>query len=125
VVKATTPRTNTFSLAVHTLIWASTSTTSLRAAKPLDNVTTPTARATEMIKVLNLGDREQNNRLLIEKRKQLAHALMQTDGLDPFSPLEDDDLLESLIDDLNNPIDGKLQPFAPVVSNILRGWLAT
>ncbi|MBA6110246.1 TIGR02646 family protein [Pseudomonas asiatica] len=80
-------------------------------------------RAKEMIRVLNLGDVEQNNRLLIEKRKQLSHALMRTDGLDPYSPLEDDELLESLIDELNTPINGKLQPFAPVVCNILRGWL--
>ncbi|MFF7061664.1 TIGR02646 family protein [Pseudomonas sp. NPDC008258] len=81
-------------------------------------------RAREMIRVLNLGDVEQNNRFLIEKRKQLSHTLMRTDGLDPYSPLEDDELLESLIDELNTPEDGKLQPFAPVVCNILRGWLS-
>ncbi|MFJ4157330.1 TIGR02646 family protein [Pseudomonas sp. NPDC089752] len=81
-------------------------------------------RAQETIRILNLGDHERNNRSLIEKRKQLSHALMVCNGLDPESPLEDDDLLTMLIDDLNLPIDGKLQPFAPVVANILRGWLA-
>lgn len=78
-----------------------------------------------MIRALNLGDLEKNNRLLIEKRKQLTHALMLVDGLDPYSPLEDDELLESLIEDLSTPINGKLQPFAPVVCNILRGWMTT
>ncbi len=88
-------------------------------------VTGLTDRAADMIRALNLGDLEKNNRLLIEKRKQLTHALMLVDGLDPYSPLEDDELLESLIEDLSTPINGKLQPFAPVVCNILRGWMTT
>lgn len=82
-----------------------------------------TDRAKNMIRVLNLGDHERNNRLLIEKRKTLSHALMAVDGLDPYSPFEDDELLQSLIDDLSKPVDGKLQPFAPVVCNIIREWL--
>jgi len=29
-----------------------------------------------------------------------------------------------VIEDINQPIDGKLKPFAPVVANILRSWLS-
>ncbi|MNE83150.1 hypothetical protein D3C80_1799410 [compost metagenome] len=82
-----------------------------------------THRAQETIRVLNLGDHERNNKSLVEKRKQLAHWLMLENGVDPDSPLEDDELLQCVIDDLNTPTDGKLPPFAPVVANILRGWL--
>lgn len=83
-----------------------------------------TDRAKEAIRVLNLGDDERHNRALIEKRKQLSHDLMlYTHGLDPEERLEDEQLLQSVIDDLLTPQDGKLEPFAPVVANILRNWI--
>lgn len=82
-----------------------------------------TARAIESIRVLNLGDDEKNNKALIEKRKQLSHNLFLVNGLDPSDGLEDEELLRSVIDDLLTPVDGKLEPFAPVVANILRTWI--
>ena len=82
-----------------------------------------TPDAKDSIRVLNLGDTEQNNRSLIEKRKQLSHALLLTNGIDPKDGLDDDELLESVIADLLEPDNGRLEPFAPVVVNILRGWL--
>ncbi len=84
-----------------------------------------TERARETIRVLNLGDHERNNRSLVEKRKQLSHALMFTNGLDPNAPLEDDELLQALIEDLDEPVEGRLAPFTPVVINILKSWLAS
>ena len=83
-----------------------------------------TERARESIRILNLGDSEQNNRALIEKRKQLISALLINSGLEPHDLVEDDDLLNLVIDDLSQPINGKLQAYAPVVVNILKNWLA-
>lgn len=82
-----------------------------------------TERAQETIRILNPGDHERNNRSLVEKRKTLSHALMVIHGIDPTSPLEEDDLLHALLEDLSTPVEGRLPPFAPVVANILRGWL--
>lgn len=83
-----------------------------------------TPRAIETIKVLNLGDTEQNNRSLIEKRKKLSQDLLWTNGIDPEDGIDDDELIELLIADIACPKDGKLEAFTPVVVNILRGWLA-
>ena len=84
-------------------------------------------RATTTIQVLNLGDHERNNRALIEKRKQLSNALLLTNGVDPNEglELEDEELLKLLIVELAHPQHGLLEPFAPVVINILRSWLQT
>lgn len=82
-----------------------------------------TLRAQETIRVLNLGDNELNNKSLIEKRKQLSHSLMWSNGIDPAEGLEDEELLLSVIDDLMTPKDDKLDAFAPVVANILRNWI--
>lgn len=82
-----------------------------------------TDRARETIQVLNLGDNEANNKSLIEKRKQLSHNLMWSNGIDPAEGLEDEELLLDVIDDLMTPKDGKLEAFAPVVANILRNWI--
>ena len=85
-----------------------------------------TERARETIRVLNLGDTEQNNKSLIERRKQLVNTLIwATYGDNPMQlALEDDPvLLQMLIDDLNQPRQGKLEPFAPVLVNILRTLL--
>lgn len=82
-----------------------------------------TTRATEAIKVLNLGDHERNNKALIEKRKQLSANLLWLSGIDPNEGLEDEDLLRAVIDDLKIPQKGRLEPFAPVVANILKTWI--
>jgi uncharacterized protein (TIGR02646 family) len=82
-------------------------------------------RARVTIQVLNLGDHERNNRALIEKRKQLSSTLLLKNGVDPNEGLEDEELLKILIDDLLQPQQeqDQLEPFAPVVVNILRSWL--
>lgn len=82
-----------------------------------------TDRARDAIRVLNLGDTEKHNKALIEKRKQLVDSLIwENYGHDPTQlNLEDDvELFRILIDDLNQPINGKLAPFAPVLVNVLR-----
>ncbi len=84
-------------------------------------------RAREAIRVLNLGDTEHNNKALIEKRKQLVDGLIWANyGSDParLQLEEDEELIQMLIDDLELPKNGKLEPFAPVLSNILRNRLA-
>ncbi len=84
-----------------------------------------TQRAKESIRVLNLGDTFQNNKSLIEKRKQLSHALLFTNGIDPTKGIDDDELIEMVINDIKIPQAGKLNGFSPVVVNILEGWLAS
>lgn len=83
-----------------------------------------TERAKSAISVLNLGDHERNNKRLIEKRKYLTHSLLLENGVDPDEGLEDEELLLMLIDDLSTPQDGRLAPYAPVVVNVLRQWIA-
>jgi hypothetical protein len=70
-----------------------------------------------------LGDQEKNNRALIGKRKQLSDALLWKKEINPDEGLEDEELLKMLIDELVQPQEGQLEPFAPVVINILKGWL--
>lgn len=82
-----------------------------------------TPRAMESIQVLNLGGNESNNKALIEKRKQFAHTLLWKSGINPHEGLEDDDVLRLVMDELLIPKDGKLDPFAPVVANILKNWI--
>ena len=82
-----------------------------------------TNRAIETIQVLKLGDHEKNNRTLIEKRKQLSNALLLLNGINPDEGLEDEELLGMLINDLSQPQQNQMEPFMPVVINILRSWL--
>jgi len=82
-----------------------------------------TNRASDTIQVLNLGDHEKNNRALIEKRKQLSNALLWTNGINPDEGLEDEELLGMLINDLSEPQQNQMEPFTPVVINILKNWL--
>ena len=83
-----------------------------------------TERAKETIRVLNLGDHEKSNRKLVEKRKVLSQALLLRNGIDPSDGLEDDELLQAVIDDIAKPVNGKLSSYAPVVVNILQGWMS-
>jgi uncharacterized protein (TIGR02646 family) len=80
-------------------------------------------RAITSIQVLNLGDKENNNRSLIGKRKQLSNTLLLTNGINPDEGLEDEELLKMLINDLAQHHQDRLEPFAPVVINILHNWL--
>jgi hypothetical protein len=65
----------------------------------------------------------QQSRALIEKRKQLSNALLWTNSIDPNKGLEDEELLEMLISDLLQPQQDQMEPFTPVVINILQSWL--
>nr|WP_234030472.1 retron system putative HNH endonuclease [Undibacterium sp. 14-3-2] len=80
--------------------------------------------AKEVIRVLNLGDTEENNKALIEKRKQLVATLIWSSYGDPMQLKIEDDvaLIQMIIDDLKQPIDGKLGAFSPVLVNILSNW---
>ncbi|ACT08916.1 conserved hypothetical protein [Dickeya chrysanthemi Ech1591] len=80
-----------------------------------------TARAQGAIKVLNLGDHETNNKKLIEVRKQLVSILLWLKYADE---LEKDELIQLQIADLSTPQNGRLEPYAPVLINILKGWLS-
>ncbi|MEZ8043328.1 TIGR02646 family protein [Vibrio sp. 10N.237.312.C02] len=82
--------------------------------------------AIETIRVLNLGDRESNNKSLIAKRKAAVHSLLWQYSIDPDADpeLEDDEIIEMMIDDLSTPADGKLEAFSPVVVNVLKQWVA-
>ena len=75
-------------------------------------------RAVVTIQVLNL-----NSPALIQKRKKLSNDLLFTNIINPDKGLEDEDLLKMLIDDLLQPQLGQMEPFTPVVINILRSWL--
>ncbi len=84
-----------------------------------------TERAKTAIDILNLGDCETKNKALIEKRKRLIHALLWAEGLEPqMSLAEEDELLKLVLDDLKQPQQGKLEPFAPCLVNVLEQWLA-
>lgn len=81
-------------------------------------------RAKTTIQVLNLGDHEKNNRALIEKRKQLSNVLLWKNGINPDEGLEDDELLKLVLDGMiGKSQEGKMEPFAPVIINILRSRL--
>jgi len=78
-----------------------------------------TDRATESIKTLNLGDTEESNRGLIAKRKRMVDDLIFTGGMRPDG-LEDEELLGILLEDMLTPQNGRLQPFSPVLVNVIR-----
>lgn len=82
-----------------------------------------TRRAIDAIRVLNMGDTEDNNKALIEKRKQLVDVLIwRTYRASPGDlSIEDDcELIEILLDEIRTPKDGRLDAFAPVLVNILQ-----
>jgi uncharacterized protein (TIGR02646 family) len=75
-------------------------------------------QAVVTIQVLNL-----NSLALIQKRKKLSNDLLFANSINPDEGLEDEDLLEMLIGDLLQPKLGQMEPFTPVVINILQSWL--
>ncbi|WP_166226131.1 TIGR02646 family protein [Pseudomonas atagonensis] len=85
-----------------------------------------TRRAEETIEALNLGHTEESNRGLIEKRKRMVDDLIFTKGMKPTELfLEDEELLGLLLEELDKPEDGQLQPFSPVLVNVIRQYLVT
>ncbi|RON41980.1 hypothetical protein BK666_23460 [Pseudomonas frederiksbergensis] len=88
-------------------------------------VTGHTQRAQASIEVLNLGHTEESNKGLVGKRKALVDALMYREGVFPDElQFEDKDFLSLLLEDLKTPADGQcLQPFSPVLVNVIRHFL--
>ena len=86
-------------------------------------VTGQTERARKSIKTLNLGHTDESNRGLIGARKKLVDDLIFTGGMSP-DELEDEELLGILLEDLLKPKEGRLQPFSPVLVNVIRHYLA-
>ncbi|MFT5119699.1 MAG: hypothetical protein ACI9ST_000878 [Psychrobacter glaciei] len=80
-----------------------------------------TADATETIRVLHLGN---DNKSLVEQRKQFVQALLLGGGIDPDDVVDDSDLIQMVIEDLAQPQDGRLEAFAPIAINVLRQWVA-
>ena len=79
-----------------------------------------TTRATDTIKILNLGN---GNKALINKRKQLVDALIYQWDSPENLQLLDDDLLKIMMEELSQAKDGKFDAFAPILQNILRQFL--
>lgn len=71
--------------------------------------------AQKTIAILNL-----NNKSLNEQRKIFIDTILFTYGEDA---IEDDYLINIMIDELAQLEEGKLEAFAPVVINVLQGWL--
>ena len=78
-------------------------------------VTGLTDDARDTIRVLNL-----DNKSLREQRKIFIDTILFTYGEDA---IEDNDLINIMIDELAQLEEGKLEAFAPVVINVLRGWV--
>lgn len=80
--------------------------------------------ANTTIDVLKLGRNRQQNGGLIAKRKGLIDSLIYAQSLCPNNiRCEDDELLEFFIDDLKTPKDGMLEPYSPILVNILQNFL--
>jgi uncharacterized protein (TIGR02646 family) len=79
-----------------------------------------TARATTTIEVLRL-----DNRSLKETRKQLIAEMLICQGVPPddLPFLEDDMLLSIMLEDLKQPKENLLEPFSPVLVNVLQQYL--
>ncbi|EXR21366.1 hypothetical protein QMJ91_02280 [Acinetobacter baumannii] len=86
-------------------------------------ITGLTDDAKQTIDVLKLGDSVQQNQKLVDIRKQVIANFLFIQGTDKENLIEDDELLTLLIDDLKQLTDGKLQPFAPVISKALQNWV--
>ncbi|NOQ36633.1 MAG: TIGR02646 family protein [Methylococcaceae bacterium] len=80
-----------------------------------------TKRANEAIRVLNL-----NNRILQKTRKQFIYNLLITEGMPPedLLDLQDNELLNLLITGFKNPKGDFLDPFSPIIINILQSYLS-
>lgn len=89
-------------------------------------VTGHTERAQISIKALNLGHTEDSNRGLVGARKKLVDALIYSEcSLPDELQFEDEEFLNLLLEDLKTPEAGKpLQPFAPVLANVIRHFLS-
>jgi uncharacterized protein (TIGR02646 family) len=80
-------------------------------------------RANKAIQTLNLGDHERNNRKLVTRRKAAIQTLLFASGMSSELRFEDSDLLNLMLEQYQQPKQGRLDSFAPVLVNILRQWL--
>lgn len=74
--------------------------------------------ATETIRVLGL-----NGKAIQDERKQMIDSLIVPDDFNGLQ-LIGDDLLADLLNDFQQPINGQLLPYSPVLINILKQFLA-
>lgn len=81
-----------------------------------------TDRSERLIETVNLGSNEDDNEALINKRRCAIDAVLWKNGIDPEEGIEDDDLIDLLVDELRSDTDDKMEPFAPVLVNILHQW---
>lgn len=79
--------------------------------------------AKQTIHVLKLGDNLQQNKKLVDMRRQAIANFLFSQSTDIDDLIEDDELLTLLVDDLKQLPDGKLQPFAPVIGKALQNWV--
>jgi len=84
-----------------------------------------TERAKVTIQTLNLGQTEQSNKGLVGKRKAMVDALIYSQSVPPEDlQFEDEELLSLLLEDLKVPDAAQcLQPFSPVLVNVIRHFL--
>ena len=77
-----------------------------------------TERAKQAIDILQL-----NQRKLCESRKQAIANMLYVKGLGNPIDVEDDELLQSVCDDIMMPENGKLLAFAPAIVNAIKNWI--
>ncbi|VVN33116.1 retron system putative HNH endonuclease [Pseudomonas fluorescens] len=89
-------------------------------------VTGQTERARVAIEALNLGHSEESNRGLVGARKQLVDALIYSHSVHPEDlQFEDEEFLGLLLEELKTPDAAQcLQPFSPVLVNVISHFLA-
>jgi len=89
-------------------------------------VTGQTERARLAIEALNLGHTDQSNRGLIGRRKAMVDALIRSQSGPPEDlQFEDEEFLSLLLEDLKTPdATQRLQPFSPVLVNVIHQLLA-
>nr|WP_262415180.1 retron system putative HNH endonuclease [Pseudomonas fluorescens] len=82
-------------------------------------------RARASIQALNLGHTEESNRGLVGRRRSMVETLIYGSRLTPeeLLDIEDKELLNMLADEFASPVEGNLQPFSPVLVNVIRQLL--
>ena len=86
-------------------------------------ITGLTNDAKQTIDVLKLGDSLQQNQKLVDIRKQAIAYFLFSQSTTTNDLIEDDELLTLLVEDLQQITEGKLQPFAPIISKALKNWI--
>lgn len=86
-------------------------------------ITGLTDDAKQTIDVLKLGDSLQQNQKLVDIRKQAIANFLFSQSTTIDDLVEDDELLTLLVEDLQQTTEGKLQPFAPIITKALKNWI--